>query len=168
MNGILKPHISLNVSNLEASVAFYARFFHTLPLKRRPGYAKFDLHEPALNLALVEAPPTGVNVNHFGVQVASSKEVETARQRLEQIGLLDLVETGTTCCFAKQDKVWAVDPDGNRWEIFTVLEDAEVMRGEAFACCVGSAPSTCDTPTACVTETATTGSCGCGPNPPRR
>ena len=24
------------------------------------------------------------------------------------------------CCFALQDKVWTTDPDGNRWEIFTV------------------------------------------------
>lgn len=164
MNGILKPHVSLNVANLEASVAFYARFFHTLPLKQRPGYAKFDLHEPALNLALVEAPPTGINVNHFGVQVASSKDVEAARQRLEQLGLLDLVETGTTCCFAKQDKVWAVDPDGNRWEVFTVLADADVMKEGGGACCATPAeiPSSCSTPVACATATESKGSCGCG------
>ncbi|HJW32667.1 MAG TPA: ArsI/CadI family heavy metal resistance metalloenzyme [Holophagaceae bacterium] len=164
MNGILKPHISLNVSNLEASVAFYAKFFHTLPLKRRPGYAKFDLHEPALNLALVETAPTGVNVNHFGVQVASSKDVEAARQRLEKVGLLDLVETGTTCCFAKQDKVWAVDPDGNRWEIFTVLADAEVMKEVGGACCTTPAevPSSCSTPVACASTPEAQGACGCG------
>ncbi len=164
MNGILKPHVSLNVSDLEASVAFYSRFFGTLPMKRRPGYAKFDLHEPALNLALVEAPPTGINVNHFGVQVASTQDVEAARSRLEGAGLLDLVETGTTCCFAKQDKVWAMDPDGNRWEIFTVLADADVMKEAGGACCTtpSAVPASCATPASCAANAETTGACGCG------
>lgn len=164
MAGILKAHFSLNVSDLEASVAFYRAFFGTEPLKRRPGYAKFDLAEPNLNLALVEKAPTGQNVNHFGVQVATSADVAAAQARLQGMGLLDLVETGTTCCFAKQDKVWAVDPDGNRWEVFTVLADAEVMKEEGSGCCVTPAavPSSCATPVACATSTEATGTCGCG------
>ncbi len=161
MHGILKPHVSLDVSDLEASVAFYERFFGAEPLKRRPGYAKFDLISPALNLALVEHAPSGRNVNHFGVQVDSSAAVEAARMRLQAEGLLDLVETGTTCCYAKQDKVWTVDPDGNRWEVFVVLEDADRMKGNDGACCVDAAPASCSTAVACVTTKAETGVCGC-------
>lgn len=161
MQGALKPHLSLDVSDLDASLAFYSRFFGAEPLKRRPGYAKFDLSDPALNLALVEQAPSGRNVNHFGVQVDSSDAVMEARRRLEAAGLLDRVEEGTTCCYAKQDKVWAVDPDGNRWEVFVVLEDADRMRAEDGACCVESAPSDCATGEACVTAKADTGACGC-------
>lgn len=164
MIGILKPHLSLDVTDLEASVAFYGRFFGAEPVKRRAGYAKFDLAAPALNLALVERAPSGRNVNHFGVQVASSHDVAEAEARLRAAGLLDLVETGTACCYARQDKVWAADPDGNRWEVFTVLEDAEVMREEGGTCCATPAavPSSCATPAACATSAATTGACGCG------
>lgn len=161
MQGILKPHFSLDVSNLEASLAFYGRLFGTTPLKRRPGYAKFDLTEPSLNLALVEHAPAGRNVNHFGVQVDSPEAVEAAKRHLESQGLLDQVESGTTCCYAKQDKVWAVDPDGNRWEFFVVLEDAERMKEDNGSCCVEAAPASCATGDACVTAKAETGACGC-------
>ena len=161
MQGILKPHLSLDVSDLEASIAFYAKLFGTHPMKQRPGYAKFDLAEPALNLALVEHAPTGRNVNHFGVQVDSTDAVMRAKVHLEAAGLLDLVEENTTCCYARQDKVWAADPDGNRWEFFVVLEDADRMKSEGGACCVDAAPASCSTADACVTAKAETGNCGC-------
>ncbi len=160
---ILKPHLSLNASDLDASVAFYRAFFGAEPVKRRVGYAKFDLSEPALNLALVEAPPTGLNVNHFGVQVSTTDDVLEASERLAKAGLLDLAEMGTTCCYAKQDKVWAMDPDGNRWEVFTVLEDAERMQGAGSGCCSApdAVPESCAEPEVCLTSTSDTGSCGC-------
>ena len=134
MHGILKPHFSLDVSDLEASLAFYGKLFDAEPVKRHPGYAKFDLTAPALNLALVEHAPTGRNVNHFGVQVDSTESVIEAKARLQSAGLLDLVEENTVCCYARQDKVWAADPDGNRWEFFVVLEDAETMLPSATSC----------------------------------
>src|SRR5690606_35599294 len=95
--------------------------------KRRPGYAKFDLAEPSLNLSMVEAPRTGVNASHFGVQVASSEDVAAAWARLKAAGLEVVTEENRACCYALQDKVWIADPDGNSWEIFVVKEDAEVM-----------------------------------------
>ena len=60
---ILKPHVSLNVTNVERSVAFYEKAFGVTVTKRRPGYAKFDLVEPSLNLTMTEAPRTGVNAS---------------------------------------------------------------------------------------------------------
>lgn len=161
MQGVLKPHLSLDVRDIEASTAFYAKLFGVEPLKRHPGYAKFDLASPSLNLALVEQAPTGRNVNHFGVQVDSTAAVMEAKAHLTSAGLLDLVEENTTCCYARQDKVWAVDPDGNRWEFFVVLEDANRMKGENGACCVDAAPASCVTAEACVTTQASTGTCGC-------
>jgi catechol 2,3-dioxygenase-like lactoylglutathione lyase family enzyme len=148
---ILKPHISLNVTDIEASVAFYEKAFGVAPVKRRPDYAKFDLDQPSLNLTMQQGPRTGVNASHFGVQVASSADVEEAKQRFERVGLATFTEEDVSCCYAVQDKVWVEDPDGNAWEVFVVKADTDVMmdRGatpkgmadaEAAPCC---APGTC-------------------------
>src|SRR5579883_1413858 len=102
---VIKPHVSLNVSNIEASVAFYEKVFGTPPAKRRPGYAKFDLSEPSLNLTMQEAPRTGINASHFGVQVASTEDVAAAWARFQAAGLKTYTEENTTCCYAMQDKV---------------------------------------------------------------
>lgn len=125
---ILKPHVSLNVSNVEASVAFYEKLFGVSVTKRRPGYAKFDLAEPSLNLTMQEAERTGVNASHFGIQVASTEDVGAAWTRFKESGLPTLTENDTSCCYALQDKVWVTDPDGNSWEVFVVKGEADQMQ----------------------------------------
>lgn len=132
---ILKPHVSLNVSDIERSVAFYEKAFGVSASKRRPGYAKFDLQAPLLNLTMVQAPRTGINASHFGVQVASTDDVNEAKARFEQAGLPTFTEENTACCYAVQDKVWIEDPDGNSWEVFVVKADAPVMREQQSGCC---------------------------------
>src|SRR5882672_12507754 len=108
---IMKPHVSLNVTNIDASVAFYEKAFGVVATKRRPGYAKFDLLSPSLNLTMQEAPRTGINASHFGVQVATSEDVAAAWTRFQEAGLATKSEEGTSCCYALQDKVWIEDPD---------------------------------------------------------
>lgn len=144
---IVKPHVSLNVSSIDASVAFYERAFGVPATERRPGYAKFDLQAPSLNLTMQEAPRTGVNASHFGIQVASSEDVAAAWARFKSAGLVTTTEENTSCCYALQDKVWVTDPDGNAWEVFVVKGEAAVM-GEGpvlekaaggAACCVPKA-----------------------------
>ncbi len=132
---VLKPHVSLNVSSVDASVAFYEKAFGVAATKRRPGYAKFDLESPSLNLSMVEAPRTGTNASHFGMQVASTDDVLEAKQRFDAAGLATRTEENTACCYAVQDKVWVEDPDGNSWEVFVVKADAPVMKDEASTCC---------------------------------
>lgn len=169
MQGVLKPHVSLNVSDLEASVAFYTSAFGAGPVKRRPGYAKFDLAEPALNLTMQQSVPTGVNADHFGIQVASTGDVKAATEAFRAAGLAVVEEDRTSCCYALQDKVWITDPDGNQWEVFTVLGEADRLRKEegGGACCAPgrtvteNVPASCETPVACATSAATSGSCGC-------
>lgn len=169
MQGVLKPHVSLNVSNLEASVAFYAKAFGVDPVKRRPGYAKFDLAAPSLNLTMQQGAPTGVNADHFGIQVASTADVQAASQAFKSAGLAVVEEDRTACCYALQDKVWITDPDGNQWEVFTVLGEADRLRkdGAAGACCAPgrtvteNVPASCETPVTCATSAASTGACGC-------
>jgi catechol 2,3-dioxygenase-like lactoylglutathione lyase family enzyme len=135
---VLKPHLSLNVSNVDASVAFYEKAFGVAATKRRPGYAKFDLTEPNLNLTMQEAPRTGINASHFGIQVASSEDVASAWARFKEAGLETFTEENTACCYAMQDKVWVHDPDGNAWEVFVVKGDADVMTRtpQKQGCCV--------------------------------
>src|SRR5580658_7615561 len=135
---IIKPHVSLNVSNVDASVAFYEKVFGMPATKRRPGYAKFDLTSPSLNLTMQEAPRTGVNASHFGMQVASSEDVAGAWTRFKEAGLKTLTEDDTECCYALQDKVWVEDPDGNSWEVFVVKGDVTVMETPMTkgGCCV--------------------------------
>ena len=146
---VLKPHISLNVSQIDQSVAFYEKAFGVTATKRRPGYAKFDLQSPALNLTMQEAPRTGVNASHFGVQVMSTDDVLEARGRFEAAGLRTFTEEDTACCYAVQDKVWIEDPDGNSWEVFVVKADAPVMKADASTCCAPAAgASACSTATA--------------------
>lgn len=146
---ILKPHVSLNVTNIEASVAFYEKAFGVKVTKQRSGYAKFDLVAPSLNLTMQEAPRTGVNASHFGVQVASREDVAAAWSRFKEAGLKTVTENNTECCYALQDKVWIEDPDGNSWEVFAVKADVETMgtaapeasRGAGACCPTSSARS---------------------------
>lgn len=130
---IQKPHISINVSNLNESVAFYKKLFATDPVKLiersatdpgRPGYAKFDLDEPALNFVMNEVPQNARGtLSHLGFQVASTDVVLAVRSQWLKAGLATDDEMNVDCCYALQDKTWTRDPDGNEWEVFTVLGD---------------------------------------------
>jgi len=120
-----KMHVSLRVADLNRSLAFYEAFFGVPPHKVRPDYANFDLTEPPLKIALVEAAvaPGSGSLDHLGFQMASAAEVLAARERLQAAGLATFDETDTTCCYAKQDKIWAHDPDGNEWEVYVLTDD---------------------------------------------
>jgi catechol 2,3-dioxygenase-like lactoylglutathione lyase family enzyme len=121
----VKMHLSINVTDLERSLAFYEAFFGTAPHKVRPGYANFDLDEPPLKFAMNEYKvERGAGaLSHLGFQVPSAADVAAARERLQAAGLATFDETDTTCCYARQDKLWAHDPDGNAWEIYVITDD---------------------------------------------
>ncbi len=113
-------HMGMGVQNLGRSVAFYSTLFGRGPTKTRPRYARFEVAEPPVNLALNEVGgATGPNhpVAHFGVQVKSTAAVEAVASRLKAAALETAAEENVTCCYAVQDKVWAADPDGNKWEV---------------------------------------------------
>jgi hypothetical protein len=58
--------------------------------------------------------------------VESAEEIAAWKKRLQGQGVLEKVEENKTCCFARQNKLWLTDPDGNAWEIFTVDEQLAV------------------------------------------
>jgi len=130
-----KAHIALNVRNVDESVDFYRRLFAREPLKQRPGYAKFDVSDPPLNLSLNEQQSVRPGaLSHLGIQVGSTDEVLAMMQRWQSSGLVTRDEMQTNCCFALQDKTWVEDPDGNLWEAFVVLQD---NIDQSTLCCGG-------------------------------
>ena len=134
-------HVSLNVSDLSNSVAFYRGLFGE-PAKLKADYAKFVSGNPEVHLALqpgrdIKASASGP-LSHFGIRVDSSEEVRRWRADLKSRGIVSEEEKLETCCYAKQDKFWLSDPDGNRWEVYTVLEDVEEVSREAKPACCAS------------------------------
>ena len=124
-----RVQLALNVSDLEASIAFYSAMFGVEPHKRRPGYANFAIAEPPLKLVLIETSEatrgtgTAGALNHLGVEVSSTEDVAAARTRFSDAGLATFDENDTTCCYALQDKVWVHDPAGAPWEVYTVKDE---------------------------------------------
>jgi len=138
--------LALNVSNLEASIEFYSKFFKTKPVKIRPGYANFAIAEPPLKLVLFENSETPGTINHLGVEVFSATEVVEATRYLAGEGFDIDVEDGTICCHALQDKVWVDGPDGSRWEVYTVLADASetpALAGDEMCCTSATSTTSC-------------------------
>ena len=144
-----RVQLALNVNDLNESIAFYSKLFGTEPAKVRDGYANFAVAEPPLKLILMENPGRGGSINHLGVEVEGVESVDAEQTRLAESGLASVDERGTTCCYAKQDKFWVEGaPNGERWEIYTVLADSatfSAQTAEGGACCataVGAERST--------------------------
>ena len=126
-----RVQLALNVDDLNESIAFYSRLFGTEPAKVRPGYANFAIADPPLKLVLMENRGQGGSLNHLGVEVPGTDTVEAEQSRLAGVGLALVEERGTTCCYARQDKFLVKGaPDGEQWEIYTVLEDSATFWGE--------------------------------------
>jgi catechol 2,3-dioxygenase-like lactoylglutathione lyase family enzyme len=131
----MRSHISLNVRNVDHSVEFYEKVFGAKPQKRTAAYAKFDLEAPSLSFAIQSGAEEISRVSHFGIEVNSIDEMMQWQKRLTKHGLVKLVETDTKCCFARQDKIWLADPDGNAWEIFYVRQQLPVTDTPVTSAC---------------------------------
>jgi catechol 2,3-dioxygenase-like lactoylglutathione lyase family enzyme len=144
-----RVQLALNVDDIDAAVAFYSKLFGTEPAKRRPGYANFAVAEPPLKLVLLENPGQGGSLNHLGIEVPDVDTVDAEQTRLAEAGFASIDERGTTCCYAKQDKFWVQGaPNGERWEIYTVLADSATFSEEAAtgSTCCGTQVSASDSP----------------------
>jgi catechol 2,3-dioxygenase-like lactoylglutathione lyase family enzyme len=136
----LKAHLAINVKDVAGSIEFYTKMFGIEPSKVRTGYAKFDVANPPLNFTLNQVPfgERGA-LSHLGIQVKTTEDVLTMRENWIGSGLLPREEMQTDCCYALQDKAWVSDPDGNEWEVFTVIKDnlpeKEFKPGEDAVCC---------------------------------
>jgi predicted lactoylglutathione lyase len=142
----LKAHLAIHVRDVQHSIIFYRKLFGIEPSKVRRGYAKFDVQNPPLNFTLNEVPFKEAGaLSHMGIQVASTADVFSVRKKWAEAGLITRDEMQTDCCYARQDKTWVHDPDGNEWEVFVVLEDnlpEKPGQHEAACCTPGSCPPT--------------------------
>ena len=150
----MKVHLALHVSDLDRSVAFYEALFGSAPLKKRHDYAKFEPADGALVLSL-NPSRTGAcgsdlgrgALSHLGLRFETHEELASERERLASLGFSAREENQTVCCYARQDKLWFSDPDGNEWELYVLLEDVESesaagdsapgqgQRGMGLQCC---------------------------------
>jgi catechol 2,3-dioxygenase-like lactoylglutathione lyase family enzyme len=125
---VSRVQLALRVSDLEESVKFYSSLFGVEPAKRRPGYANFAVADPPLKLVLLEGAADRPTVmDHLGVEVGTTGDVDAATERLAALGLFTQVEDDTTCCYARQDKVWVRGPGGEPWEVYTVKDDSQAF-----------------------------------------
>lgn len=115
---------------------FYSTLLDTKPTKVLDDYALFITEQPGLELALdLSKSVSPTHDAHYGVNVGSVEDVERTIVRLQRAGLVSSVEREETCCYANQTKVWAIDPEGRRWEVYTVHEDTEARDGADTSCC---------------------------------
>ena len=129
----MRVHISLPVKNINESVDFYRAALGQPVSKLKADYANFRLDEPAIHLALVARgdQPGANTASHFGVELPDHETLETWRQRAtgDQLNIKD--EPDASCCYARADKFWLSDPDGNRWEFWVRTGESDVLVQEA-------------------------------------
>jgi catechol 2,3-dioxygenase-like lactoylglutathione lyase family enzyme len=144
-------HIALGVRDVGAAQAFYEKLFGQPPTKAREGYAKFEVLDPPVNLSLNRDPEATAPraPRHYGIQVKSTDAVMAAKQRLEAAGVTTELEDQVACCYAVQDKVWAVDPDGHQWEIFVVTDAEADVYASTPTAASSSEARTCCAPECC-------------------
>ena len=143
----MKTHLNLATTDLAKSIEFYSVLLGAEPKRVLADYALFVTDEPALELALdlAESVSAGTDA-HYGICAESAEDVDRAISRLQNAGFAMSIEREQTCCFANQSKVWAVDPMGRRWEVYTVHAEVEERDGAAATCCAdadGSRSSCC-------------------------
>jgi len=119
-------HVHVGVKDLDKSVQFYSTLFGQQPVKIKEDYAKWLIDEPRLNFA-ISTRSSEVGVNHFGIQVDESSELEEITERLKRADLGVYDEGEVTCCYANSNKAWVSDPSGLPWEAYQTMSDADVF-----------------------------------------
>lgn len=134
-------HVSMYVSDIDATVKFYNTFFAQQPEKVKSDYAKYVLDSPSLIISFVQNPDrVRANFGHLGFQVETEEQLNARLEAIKRTDLAMVEEMGTNCCYAKQDKFWVADPDGHQWEVYHFHEDVEFndpkySSGEDTAAC---------------------------------
>ena len=132
----MKTHLNFATTDLAKSVSFYSTLLDAEPSKALPDYALFITENPGLELALdLRGSVAPSDDAHYGIFVETAADVERAIERLTAGGLAGSIEREETCCYANQTKVWAIDPEGRRWEVYAVHEDTEARDESDTTCC---------------------------------
>ncbi|CAB3810829.1 ArsI/CadI family heavy metal resistance metalloenzyme [Paraburkholderia fynbosensis] len=135
-------HIHVHVDDLAASVAFYSKLFAAEPARVEADYAKWMLDDPRVNFA-ISTRGTKAGVDHLGFQVDDASELAELAKRAEAADMALLDQGETTCCYARSDKHWVLDPQGIAWEHFHTLGGAPVYGESRHASPSSGATSCC-------------------------
>ncbi|MFY8141398.1 MAG: ArsI/CadI family heavy metal resistance metalloenzyme [Caulobacter sp.] len=138
-------HLHIAVDDLDRSIGFYSTLFGAQPSVVKDDYAKWMLEDPKVNLA-ISRRGRAAGIDHVGIQTDTADELSDLAVRLKSAGETTFDQEATTCCYARSDKSWVVDPSGVRWETFHTPGDAPtsgVSAPEALLAATGaSAPAT--------------------------
>ena len=91
-------HVHMSVEDLDQSIRFYSTLFASEPTVVKPDYAKWMLDDPRVNFAISTHSGRTAGVDHLGIQVESSDELQEVYGRLKQAERPVLEEGMTTCC----------------------------------------------------------------------
>ena len=119
-------HVHVSVRDLEQSIRFYSALFAAEPAVRKPDYAKWMLDDPRVNFAISTRAGRAAGIDHLGIQAENGAELEELGVRLAQADVAITAQKGASCCYAKSDKYWTLDPQGIPWESFHTLDSAPV------------------------------------------
>jgi catechol 2,3-dioxygenase-like lactoylglutathione lyase family enzyme len=125
-------HVHVAVHDIEQSIRFYKALFDAEPTVRKDDYAKWMLEEPRVNFA-ISSRGARAGLDHLGIQVESDAELAALRSQLAQAEVSILDQKNATCCYAKSDKHWTLDPQGIAWESFHTLESAPTYGADTRA-----------------------------------
>ena len=119
-------HVHVAVHDLQQSIRFYSALFAAQPSVLKDDYAKWMLDDPRVNFAISSrSPKTGID--HLGIQAENGAELEDIGSRLAQADVSTTAQKGASCCYAKSDKYWTIDPQGIAWESFHTLDSAPMF-----------------------------------------
>ena len=119
-------HVHVSVRDLEQSIRFYSALFAAQPAVRKPDYAKWMLDDPRVNFAISTRAGRNSGIDHLGIQAENEQELEDLGSRLAQADVAITAQKGASCCYAKSDKYWTLDPQGIAWESFHTLDSVPV------------------------------------------
>jgi hypothetical protein len=105
----------------------------------KPDYAKWMLEDPRVNFAISTFAKTQ-GIDHLGIQAEDGAELEEIGSRLAQADVAVAPQKQVSCCYAKSDKYWTIDPQGVHWESYHTLESVPTREvaprpGPKKACC---------------------------------
>ena len=118
-------HVHVAVRDLDQSIRFYSSLFGTGPTVKKDDYAKWMLEDPRINFAISDRSGKS-GLDHLGMQAETPAELEEVGSRLAQADVSVLPQKGASCCYAKSDKYWTLDPQGIAWESFHTLDSVPV------------------------------------------
>jgi len=139
-------HVHVAVHDLAQSVRFYKAMFDAEPTVLRSDYAKWQLDDPRVNFA-ISTRGKAAGLDHLGIQAENDAELEDIGSRLAQADVAVMPQKDASCCYAKSDKYWTLDPQGIAWESFHTLDAIPVYGGDTATMPVEGRKAACCAPT---------------------